>query len=146
MSCLYCTVATPANESYSVSPGPKNSMIVEEEPGVLDRQSSYDKVQKKLRGAAKKSKVSKILKDRVSLGDDDELIDTNELKSSSEGVLIADTQVRSNKARNLKKRIQNAALELNRCCGYSVLISAQAPLPVKGPRGGGLVLNLVDKN
>ena len=112
----------------------------------MDRQSSYDKVKKNLRGAAKQSKVSKILKDRAGLGDDDDLIDTNELKSSSEGAFIVNSHLRSNKARTLKKRIQNAAVELNRCCGYSVMINAQAPLPVKGPRGGGLSLDLVDKN
>ena len=54
--------------------------------------------------------------------------------------------MRCNKARILKKKIQKAVLELNRCCGYSANIHIQAPLPITGPRAAGLVLDLPDLN
>merc|ERR1712179_458263 len=106
---------------------------------------SYDKSNKKLRGAAKKSKAAKIIKEREAVGDTDLLIDTSEL-SYDEGVYIRDRHQRCNKAKILKKSLHQTALDINRMCGYSVNINAQAPLPATGPRAAGLNIDLEDIN
>jgi len=147
ISCVNCNLesnATRANEGVSVSPGPNKSLNLDED--LIERQVSFDKSKKKLRGAAMKAKVNKILKERADDGDEGELIDTEELKSESKGAFIKDTNVRSNKARRLKIQIRKAALDLQRCCGYSVRINIEAPVPISGPRGGGVSLDLEDKN
>ena len=118
VNCKNCTEATKANEGVSISPGPNKSLNANESSDdSIERQTSYDKSKKKLRGAAKKSKVSKIMKERADVGDEDDLIDMNELTSTSEGMYIENRNIRSNKARNLKKKLSNLALELNRSCG-----------------------------
>ena len=146
VQCHDCTRPSSANEIVSVSPGPRQLLQLGSDDDGIERQSSFDKSKKKLKGAAKKSKISKIMKERAQVNDNDELIATDELKSSSEGVYIKDRILRCNKARILKKKIQKAVLELNRCCGYSADIHIQAPLPITGPRAAGLVLDLPDLN
>ena len=149
ISCVNCnheSNATRANEGFSVSPGPNKSLNLDNSEDLIERQVSYDKSKKKLKGAAMKAKVNKILKERANDGDEGELIDTEELKSESEGTYIKDTNIRSNKARRLKAQIRKAALDLQRCCGYGVRINIEAPVPTSGPRGGGLTLDLEDKN
>lgn len=149
VQCNHCTKPTSLNEHVTVSPVPRQFLELssdDEGDDGIERQSSYDKPKKKLRGAAKKSKVSRIMKEREQVGDSDDLIDTNELKSSAEGLYIHDRVLRCKKARVLKKKIQQAVLDLNRSCGYGVHIEIQAPLPDTGPRAAGFVLDLKDKN
>ena len=144
--CLKCqdnTVATSANEVVSVSPGP--SQMLQKSSVKIVRQSSYDKSTVKLKGAAKKSKASKILKNREEFGNSDELIETSELTYNT-GVYIQNRVHRSKKASVLKKKIHQAALDLKRVCGYSVRIEIQAPLPSSGPRAEGLSLDFEDVN
>ena len=90
VQCHDCTRPSSANEIVSVSPGPRQLLQLGSDDDGIERQSSFDKSKKKLKGAAKKSKVSKIMKERAQVNNSDELIDTDELKSSSEGVFIKD--------------------------------------------------------
>ena len=145
-ACQDCTTPTAANEVHSVSPGPSQVLqALSSTSGGVSRQSSHDKSNKKLRGAAKKSKAAKIIKEREAVGDTDLLIETSEL-SYDEGIYIRDRHQRCNKAKVLKKRLHQTALNLNRMCGYSVSINAQAPLPATGPRAAGLKMDLEDIN
>ena len=146
VSCINCqnkSKPTCANEVVSVSPGPNQSL--ENSSVGFKRQSSTDKTRKLLRGAAKRSKASMILKHREEIGDPENLIDTNDLKYT-EGVYIQDRVLRSKKARVLKAKIEQAAFSLKRQCGYSVKIDIQAPLPSSGPRADGLTMDLKDIN
>ena len=129
-----------------MSPGPSQALqSFSSTSGGVSRQSSHDKSNKKLRGAAKKSKAAKIIKEREAVGDTDLLIETSEL-SYDVGIYIRDRHQRCNKAKVLKKRLHQTALNLNRMCGYSVSINAQAPLPATGPRAAGLKMDLEDIN
>ena len=118
VSCINCqnkSKPTCANKVVSVSPGPNQSL--ENSSVGIKRQSSTDKTRKLLRGAAKRSKASMIMKHREEIGDPENLIDTNDLKYT-EGVYIQDRVLRSKKARVLKAKIEQAALSLKRQCGY----------------------------
>jgi hypothetical protein len=83
----------------TVSPGPTSRLQLESESDEsdLEKQSSFDKKGKKLKGIALKNKIKQIKKQRESFGDEEELIDTEHLKSSLTGVYIENTKKRSKK-------------------------------------------------
>lgn len=151
--CIKCgneVNASQKNELVTVSPGPTSRIQIESESDEsdLEKQSSYDKSRKKLKGAALQNKIKQIKKQRESFGDEEEedLIDTEDLKSNLTGVYIENTKSRSKKAVKLKEAIRLKSLALQRECGYAVRINILGPKPEFGVRGVGLTLNLADKN
>ena len=149
--CIQCgneVNASQKNELVTVSPGPTSRLQLESESDEsdLEKQSSFDKKSKKLKGIALKNKIKQIKKQRESFGDEEELIDTEHLKSSLTGVYIENTKNRSKKPVKLKETIRLKSLALQRECGYAVRVNILGPKPEFGVRGVGLTLNLADKN
>ena len=140
--------ACQKNELVTVSPVPTSRLQLESESDEsdLEKQSSFDKKSKKLKGIALKNKIKQIKKQRESFGDEEELIDTEHLKSSLTGVYIENTKNRSKKAVKLKETIRLKSLALQRESGYAVRVNILGPKPEFGVRGVGFTLNLADKN
>ena len=142
--CLGCGGKSVIDESCNlVSFSPVNSESDSDTDSDLEKQHSYDKKRKVLRGIALKAKKMKLVKDAEDM--DENLIDIDKLKSSS-GVFLHNRKHRSKKANNIKTRVHKDLLALNRECGYSVNLNCLAPVPKTGKRGEELSLFLGDSN
>ena len=141
--CLGCGGQSVIDESVnSVSMSPvKSSGDEQSDTDEIEKQHSYDKKRKKLRGCAFKSKKEKLEKNLEDI--DGGLIDMEEFKSNP-GSFIANSKHRSKKAGDLKSRVHRDLLSLNRECGYSVNLNCFAPVPKCGKRGESLSLYMSD--
>ena len=140
LSCGGLSVLDDRVNSVSVSPV-KSSNDTDSDTDQIEKQHSYDKKRKVLRGAAFKSKKEKLVKNLEDI--DEGLINTEEFKSNS-GVFIHSSKHRSKKAGDIKARVHRDLLSLNRECGYSVNLNCFAPVPKCGKRGEPLSLFLED--
>ena len=109
----------------------------------LEKQLSYDKRKCKLKGVALSSKKKKMISE---LPEDEDRVDTEDLKSLPSNVYITEVKRRSRRASDLKKKIKRDLLRLSVECGYAVQLNCIGPKPASGPPGAPLKLNLCDVN
>ena len=142
--CLNCAHSSYNDDRSEARFSPtKDPSDMSDSEDDLEKQVSYDKTKCQLKGAALSSKKLKMVSE---LPEDEDRVDTEDLKSLPSNVYITEVKRRSRRASDLKKKVNKDLLRLSVECGYAVQLICTGPKPASGPRGVPLKLNLCDVN
>ena len=136
--CSVCDSRKPVDKNIEILTV-SGDEIEEEDDRELVKQKSLDQKKIRLKGAALKSKLSK-------LGSGDPERNVKQLMSAGSSFYIENSAHRCKRTKELKEQIKSRVEELNRRCGYSALVVLTPPDQLTGKKAETVKLVLSDKN